>query len=217
MGAEPVVLATEDGVELEGELHVPAGATAVAVLCHPHPLYGGSMSDGVPDVLFTALPAAGIGALRFNFRGVGRSGGTHDEGRAERLDVAAAVAAAAATSTGGVVLAGWSFGADVSLCVTDEAVLGWCPIAPPLRIVAPAEMGAAADPRPKRLLVPEHDQFNPPPAATGAVSGWASTTVCVVPGGDHFLWGKGAFLTEQVTAFIEGLTAPAASHPPTGG
>lgn len=201
MAPESRTLVTADGVRLEAELHVPEGATVVAVLAHPHPLYGGSMHDGVPDILFRALPGRGIGALRFNFRGVHGSGGVHDEGRGEQLDVAAAIAEAAAGGQG-VVLAGWSFGADVSLAVADPAVLGWCAIAPPLRIVAPTEMAAGSDPRPKLVLSPEHDQYRQPSAAAEVTAGWPNTEVRSVAGADHFLWGHGDVLTEAVVAFV---------------
>lgn len=77
------MLTTSDGVALEAELDVPADAWAAVVLAHPHPLYGGSMRDGAPAILFERLPTEGVAALRFNFRGVGASGGVHDE--AERI------------------------------------------------------------------------------------------------------------------------------------
>ena len=99
MAAESLVLTTTDGIRLEAQIDVPDGVHGAAVLCHPHPLYGGSMHDGVPDALFRALPARGIAAIRFNFRGVGASTGTHDKGDAERHDVAAAIDLMA---TGGV-------------------------------------------------------------------------------------------------------------------
>ena len=88
-------LRTSDGVHLEAELAVPDEAWAVAVLTHPHPRYGGDMHALVTGVLFEALPAAGVAALRFNFRGTGRSGGTHGGGGPERADVVAAVEAVA--------------------------------------------------------------------------------------------------------------------------
>jgi alpha/beta superfamily hydrolase len=209
MPAERRTLVASDGTRLEAEIHLPAAVRAIAVLAHPHPLYGGSMHDGVPDVLFRALPDAGIGALRFNFRGVQGSEGTHDEGRAERLDVAAAVAEAAGARTGDVPLgvAGWSFGADVSLAVDDPAIAGWCPIAPPLRIVPAAEMPAGLDARPKLVLSPEHDQFNPPSSARDKTASWANTEVREVPGADHFLWGHGGFLVDAVTGFVDRITA----------
>src|SRR5205823_6336811 len=144
-----------------------------------HPLYGGSMRDGAPAVLFERLPREGIAALRFNFRGVGASGGPHDRGGAERLDVAAAIDAMPSLPT---VLCGWSFGADVSLCVDDDRIVAWCPIAPPLSVVPVADMVAAANVRPKHLLVPEHDQYDPPDRAAATTAGWVSTTIEVLPG-----------------------------------
>ncbi len=207
MAAHRLTVTTSDGVELEAELHVPEKVRAAVLLCHPHPLRGGSMHDGVPDALFRSLPPRGLAALRFNFRGVGRSTGTHDEGRAERHDVAAAVTALAAATPGlALVVAGWSFGADVSLAVTDPAITGWSPIAPPLRIGGPDAFTAlAADPRPKLLLCPELDQFNPAEKARETAAAWLHAEVVSVPGADHFLWGHEDFLTEAVDGFVARL------------
>src|SRR4051812_26779918 len=91
MPIEPVFIDTVDGVVLEAEVSLVADAMACVVLAHPHPQFGGDMHSLVTDALFHSLPGLGVSALRFNFRGVGRSGGVHDEGRGERLDVAAAV------------------------------------------------------------------------------------------------------------------------------
>jgi len=55
------------------------------VVCHPHPLYGGDMRNNVVDALVRALSETGVAAVRFDFRGVGRSGGEHGEGETERL------------------------------------------------------------------------------------------------------------------------------------
>ena len=182
---QALTLTTADSVDIEAEIDIPTGASIAVVLAHPHPLYGGSMRTGVPDALFRALPSAGIGALRFNFRGVEGSGGVHDKGVAERLDVAAAVAAIDLP----LLVCGWSFGADVSLCVDDERIVGWCPVAAPLAIVPVEEMVAPLDPRPKHLLVPEHDQYSSPERSTSITSTWTNTTVEVLPGADHFLGG----------------------------
>ena len=108
-----------------------------------------------------------------------------------------------------LVVAGWSFGADVSLALDDAAIAGWCPIAPPLRVVPATEMPAGADPRPKLVLSPEHDQFNPPASARERTAAWANTEVREVPGADHFLWGHGRFLVDAVTGFVDRLTAGA--------
>lgn len=200
------MLTTADGVRLEAETAVPPDPWAAAVLAHPHPLHGGSMRTGVPAVLFERLPQQGVACIRFNFRGVEGSEGTHARGADEPLDVAAAVTALAADVPGvPLVVAGWSFGADVSLTVTEEAIAGWCPIAPPLATVAMEDMAAANDPRPKRLLVPEHDQFRPPTAARTATSRWTATEVVEVPGADHFLAGRLGAVADAVVAFLRSL------------
>ncbi len=126
--AEPISLSTADGLTLEAQLaSSPVGTDggpdsgsppAVAVVCHPHPLYGGSMHNNVVDRLFRDLPAAGVPALRFNFRGVGASEGSHGGGESERGDVVAAIDALASRHPGvPVLVAGYSFGADVALAV----------------------------------------------------------------------------------------------------
>lgn len=190
--SESLTLTAADGVTLEAELRVPSTPPwGAAVLLHPHPLHGGSMRTGVPSYLFDSLPASGVAALRFNFRGVGASAGSHDAGVAERDDVVAALDALHPVVEGlPLVLAGWSFGADVSLAVDDDRVAGWLAVAPTLRVVPLEDMSAATDDRPKLLAVPQHDQFNPPEECRRAVEGWPHTRVEVVPGADHFLAGR---------------------------
>ena len=203
-----------DGTELEAEVSWPADAAAVAVLSHPHPLYGGDMWNPLIDHLFRALPAAGIAALRYNFRGTGSSGGSHDDGKAEQLDAAAAFDAAvglAAEQSGNggtldVVSAGWSFGGDVSLAADHDELAAWIGIAAPLRIVDPADMTAPNDPRPKLLLVPQHDQFRSPPEAAEIVSGWTNTQLDVITGGDHFLMGHARAVADQIAEFVADLS-----------
>lgn len=195
-----------DGLRLEAETSVPPDPWAAAVLAHPHPLHGGSMRTGVPAALFERLPQEGVACLRFNFRGVEGSEGEHDGGQAERFDLAAAIAALAeAAPDVPLIVAGWSFGADVSLTVTELRLHGWCAVAPPLASVPIEEMAAATDPRPKRLLVPEHDQFRPPSAAATATAAWTNTEVVEVPGTDHFLTGRLAAVAAGVVELLRSL------------
>jgi alpha/beta superfamily hydrolase len=199
-----VELRTEDGLRLEAELVVPASPLGAVVACHPHPLHGGNMRSLVPGELFRHLPAAGIAVLRFNFRGVEGSEGTHDGGVSEVLDVEAAIDTLATAMPGvPLVVAAWSFGADVSLKVLDSRLAGWVAIAPPLRIVDPAVMGASSDHRPKLLVVPEHDQFNPPERAREVTAGWVATEIGVINGADHFLVGR----TDKVAALTREFVA----------
>lgn len=74
---------------LEALLESPAGATGVATLCHPHPLYGGNLNNKVVHTLARAFNECGIAALRFNYRGVGGSTGAYDAGVGETHDALA--------------------------------------------------------------------------------------------------------------------------------
>src|SRR5512134_2369176 len=93
----------------------PAGQAArgVAVIAHPHPLFGGTMDNKVVQTLARAFVQCGWAAVRFNFRGVGSSEGTHDEGRGEAEDLQAVVREFA--PEGPIALAGFSFGAFVTV------------------------------------------------------------------------------------------------------
>src|SRR5207248_2020881 len=89
---------------------------AAAVVCHPHPLAGGTMHNHVAYRIADAFRQAGVSALRFNFRGVGRSAGVHDEGRGEVDDAKAALDHVAADNPGApLVSSGFSFGSRVAL------------------------------------------------------------------------------------------------------
>jgi alpha/beta superfamily hydrolase len=89
-----VALGTVDGLVLEALGHLPPGARRVVVLCHPHPLYGGTMHNALVVVIARRLRDSGdeaVGWLRFNFRGVGKSQGRYDSGRSEVRDARAAI------------------------------------------------------------------------------------------------------------------------------
>jgi len=112
---------------LEAILMLPDGAPqAAAVVCHAHPLQGGVMHFKVVFRVAKALQAENVAALRFNFRGVGRSEGRHDEGRGEQDDVRAALDFLRAQAPGlPIWIAGFSFGARVGLTVggrSDDVV-----------------------------------------------------------------------------------------------
>lgn len=200
-------LVTDDGYTLEAELAVASDERAGMVLCHPHPQYGGTMRSLVISALFDALPAAGVTCLRFNFRGVEGSEGTHDEGRGEHRDATAAVQVLADRLTPGtpLVLTGWSFGADVALATIEAAVRGWLAIAPPLRYVD-EDAPAGADERPKLVVLAEHDEVRPPAEVEAVVEGWRATDVTVVGGASHFFMGRTDRLVALARGFVNTLT-----------
>jgi uncharacterized protein len=197
---------THDGLALEAEIAVPESASGAVVLAHPHPQQGGSMRSLVTSELFRSLPRDGIATLRFNFRGVEGSEGTYGGGVYERNDVIAAIdRIREATTAEPLVLAGWSFGADVSASVLDDRLAGWFLIAPPLRILSADQFVVATDPRPKHLAVPEHDAFRPPASARQATADWVNTTIEDVAGADHFFVGRTAKVASALVAFVRQL------------
>jgi uncharacterized protein len=104
--------------QLEGIVREASSAVAAAVVCHPHPRGGGTMNNNVVYRVAKALVAGGVTALRFNFRGVGASTGSYDEGIGEEEDVRAAVDFLRARAPGlPIWMAGFSFGARVGLTV----------------------------------------------------------------------------------------------------
>ncbi len=122
---------------LEAILKEPRDGSAdgVALVLHPHPLFGGTMHNKVVFRAAAALNDAGLVTLRLNFRGVGQSTGEHDEGRGEREDVRAGLDYLSAKySSEAITLCGFSFGARVGLEVgtTDERVLRLISIGTPM-------------------------------------------------------------------------------------
>lgn len=199
-------LSTTDGLSLEAELCTPPHARAAVVLCHPHPQQGGNMVSLVTSELFRLLPDSGLAVLRFNFRGVGTSEGTHDFGVGEANDIVAAIdAMTSACPELPVFVSGWSFGADTSLSVLDHRITAWAACAPPLRILPLEVLRAAAgsDPRAKLLIVPEHDQFRDPDAAREATDDWLATDIVAVAGADHFFAGRTNKVAALIVAFID--------------
>ncbi len=168
-------------------------ARGLAVIAHPHPLFGGAMSNKVVQTLARAFVQCGWRALRFNFRGVGASAGTHDEGRGEARDMLAVISQA---REGGEALAvaGFSFGAFVAAqAAASLAQAGDEPAA--LVLVGTAASRFAVPPVPQSLhektLVLHGEADDTVPLA--AVLDWArpqSLPVTVIPGGGHFFHGQ---------------------------
>jgi alpha/beta superfamily hydrolase len=208
---DKLTLTSADGTTLEAEVRPAHGdghdtEFAACVLCHPHPQYGGSMHSVVIGELFRELPAHGVTCLRFNFRGVEGSGGAWDEGRGERADVAAALDALAARIPAGrpLVLAGWSFGADMALSTLDPRLAGWLLIAPPLHYADDPDV-VGRDPRPKQLVLGERDRVCPLDHVRSATAAWNATTIEVIGGADHFFLGRTDRVVGAAREFVSRL------------
>ena len=122
MTSETSIRIRSGEIELDARIVVPTGATRACVVCHPHPLYGGDMHNPVVVAITRALGAAAVATLRFDFRGVGLSGGSHGGGTPEIDDARAAVdTLAAATGLAAVAIAGYSFGSLIALRLAASA------------------------------------------------------------------------------------------------
>ncbi len=172
------------------------GIPLAAVICHPHPLYQGTMHNKVVYQAAKALDSLGIPVLRFNFRGVGASEGVYDHGRGEEDDVRAALDYLAAEFPGSPLLAsGFSFGAWVGLRVGcgDARVTELIGLGLPIddRKLPFDYLRTCA--KPKLLVQGENDQYAAKSGFESFAAGFhpeaiAATRVVFVPG-DHFFSG----------------------------
>ncbi len=204
---ETVRIAVGDLV-LDGRLAVPAGATAGAVVCHPHPQYGGSMDNDLVLALTQALGTAGFATLRFDFRGVGASGGSYDDGRGEVNDVRAAAALVRdRLGVSRVALVGYSFGSVMALragCAEPDGVTGMVAIGPPTRMLGLDFLAGCAVPT--AFVTGDRDQFCPVPTLESAREKFApASTVTLIPGADHFFGGHLAPLAARVVELVRAL------------
>ncbi|MCH7616596.1 MAG: prolyl oligopeptidase family serine peptidase [Chloroflexi bacterium] len=196
-------------ITLEGLLHTPDGTAPFAgiIVCHPHPQYGGDMYNSVVGALVRAALDSGFAALRFNFRAVGESEGTHTGGQAEPDDVKAActfLAEQPEIDSGRVALAGYSFGAAMALVAAPD--IGPAGLA---LVSLPTIAGALSPPDgafPLLLVSGDRDEYSDTAAlARLAEAAGGRARLEVIPGVDHFWAGADDRLTETTAAFLRTL------------
>jgi uncharacterized protein len=164
----------------------------VAVVCHPHPLYGGTMHNKVVFQAAKSLHQHGASVLRFNFRGVGASEGTHDRGQGEQDDVRAAIDYLAAEFPGRPILvAGFSFGSSVGLRVGcgDARVSQLIALGLPVDNIDMSFLRGCE--KPKLIIQGGSDQFG----ARASIEALFATLpepkwLAIVEGADHFFTGQ---------------------------
>ncbi|MGD9843541.1 MAG: alpha/beta hydrolase [Steroidobacteraceae bacterium] len=194
---QPVVIEGPSGV-LQGIVEAPLTPSAIAVICHPHPLHGGTMTNKVAHALARSCSECGMASVRFNYRGVGESAGSYDNGVGETDDALATVRWAQARWPGlAVNLAGFSFGGGVALRAALQIDCA------SLITVAPA---VARDAPPTTLptcpwLLVQGDADDVVPADT--VLAWVNALatkpeVKVLAGAGHFFHGRLIELRELV-------------------
>jgi alpha/beta superfamily hydrolase len=197
---------------LEGILHLPhveeGACYPGAVVCHPHPLYGGDMQNNVVAAVCDALAARGIAALRFNLRGVGGSSGSHGGGRPERDDTVAALdflASQPGVDPRRLCLAGYSFGAVVALSTPYPSLVALAAISPPLT----ENMGTGIKLLcPTLLVFGERDRIAPSSNLEMAGIDLPRGSRVVTLPSDHFWWGHEEEVGAEVVAFFQEHTRP---------
>lgn len=184
--------------KIECAVDLPTGEPrGVALVAHPHPLFGGTLDNKVVQTLARAFAELGYAAWRPNFRGVGASEGTHDEGRGEVDDLAAVLAHARADRP---VLAGFSFGAAVQTRLAQRMAMEGKPLSR-MVLVGLAVRHLEAVPVPAGTILIHGEEDTTVPLAD--VLAWArpqDLPVVVVPGADHFFHRRLAILRSIVQA-----------------
>jgi hypothetical protein len=195
---------------LEGVLEIPDAAeipAAAAVLCHPHPLFGGNMHNNVVRALRKGLNQRGLICLRFNFRGTGQSWGIHDNGIGEIDDVLAAVdflEALKEVDSKRLIVGGYSFGCWVGLraAARDPRPSRLIGISPPLDTY---DFGFLTnETRPKLLIAGDRDFVCSRERFEDLLQQIPEPKKGVIfPGGDHFHVGREEALISEMGAFLD--------------
>jgi uncharacterized protein len=196
------------GVTLEGVWHFPKSSNALlpaVIVCHPHPLYGGSMDNNVVITICEGLADGGLAALRFNFRGVGNSSGGYSGGTGEQDDVRATIDFAAAfddVDPSRLGLAGYSFGGGLAIPVAADD-----PRVRALALVSPAaeEKNWQRLPDysgPRLILAGGQDEQVPLRTIQRFVE---DDDLNVIDSADHFWYGHETTVTSAVTGFFSDI------------
>lgn len=198
-----------DSVVLEGLLEIPDSTVnpiGCALVCHPHPLYGGDMYNNVVSELCETFLSQGIATLRFNFRGVGRSTGSYGEGVSEMIDVTSCLdflASDARLSSSRILLGGYSFGSWVSMkaAVTDDRPTSLIMISPPVDMYDFSFL--REEKRPKLMVTGDRD-------FVCSVKGFKELSIiagepkmsAILKGHDHFHGGNEDAISKIVREFL---------------
>jgi alpha/beta superfamily hydrolase len=199
---------------LEALLNAGAeNATHAAVVCHPHPLFGGTLHNKVVFHTMKALNSFGFPVLRFNFRGTGLSQGEHDHGNGEVDDVRAALDWLDAEFHRPLVFAGFSFGSAVGLraACSDARVMAVIGVGvPAIPVAADTEAPRVYNldflrecAKPKLFVSGARDQFAPRAKLEELVAAAAEPKkLVVIEGADHFFEGRLRELREEIEKWV---------------
>jgi hypothetical protein len=205
---EEKVFIPAKGFQLEGLLgnQEAFSMKGGVILCHPHPQYGGDMHSLVISTAADVAYQEGFSTLRFNFRGVGKSGGSYGEGIGEREDVRAAIDyffSALGHANSPLILLGYSFGAWAALPVgaQDNRVKGMVAVAPPLELY---DFRFLEGCKKKKLLMAGDQDFFCPVALLRTYFDRLEEpkSLAIIEGADHFFFTHHRTLIEPLRVFL---------------
>ena len=194
------------GQTLEGLYHEIKGELGL-VVTHPHPLYGGDMTNPVVESVATVFARRNYSTLRFNFRGVGGSEGIHDNGDGEQDDIRSAIEFMIGEGKTSLVLAGYSFGTWVISRMTNlpTEVKTELFVSPPVAFIPFAEN--VRRPNLGLVVTGEEDDFGPPAMVDKMMAKWNSDAYFkVIDNADHFYFGSFRDLESELVQFIRTLS-----------
>jgi alpha/beta superfamily hydrolase len=206
--AEAHIFFQSGEIELEGLIYNSADKAAV-VVTHPHPLYGGDMQNNVVDSILQAYRREGYSTLRFNFRGVGQSGGRYGDGIGERQDVVAAVSYLHNLGKSPLDLVGYSFGAWVNaLALKDLNSVGrMIMVSPPVNFMDFSFLEYTD--KIKLMVAGSEDDIAPPEMIKKMISRWnPEAALRIIQEADHFYWGKTGELEKIIRSFLQSVFQP---------
>jgi len=195
-----------ENITLEGVFALPAGGGpfGLVVVCHPHPLYGGNMDNRVVHAICQKVGEKGLASLKFNFRGVGKSGGHFGGGIGEKEDARGAISFAeqeAKIDSGKIGICGYSFGSMVafSVAVEDQRIKAVAGVSP---FVQPADLLHRYT-RPKLFISGTNDEFIDAESLAQLVRGLPKPKeLAIYPKADHFWSGSEDPMAEKVGQFF---------------
>lgn len=204
------VIPSTGGVTLEVLIEQPLPDVATnrtVVICHPHPTQGGTMTHPILGALSKKLTEVGFTTVRFNFRGVGESTGTHDDGIGELSDVASVVGLVEDELPPLSGITGWSFGAAMALLwqATSGSTVDYVGIAPPVESPLTPNLPDPEELQPanRLFILGERDQFVDVPKLN-AYAHSIDAEISIYRGSDHFFVFKHERLAEDVAEFVQG-------------
>lgn len=201
---EPLMIKNRN-VSLEAAVSLNGGSKGV-VITHPHPLYGGDMDNPVVHAICTAYENRGFSTLRFNFRGVGRSAGTFDNGLGEAEDLCAAIEFLSSSGITDLCLSGYSFGTWVNARADLQPfqLRHMTMVSPPVAFMDFEGMKSLSVP--SGAVTGTRDEIAPPDRVRQWLAAWnPDAALRLIEHADHFYSGYQDKLVAELTSLIDSL------------